>query len=113
MAQHLLIAECPSTWRALKIPLYLYAFITNMEDRTDRKNIWCRMFRRAFTGDTIVWYRTLLARSIHTYEDLEKAFRTAFAHQRKRLKYKATLLTVKKGDFESTQEYIDRFASEV
>lgn len=51
--------------------------------------------------------------SIHTYEDLEKVFRTTFTHRRRRPKYRATLLAVKQGDFESTHKYMDRFASEV
>lgn len=112
----------PPAWRSPKILLYkgntdpedhLHSFRTNMENRTDRKDIWCGMFRIALTGDAIVWYRTLPAGSVHTYQDLENVFRAAFAHQRRRPKYRATLLATRQEDFESTHEYIDRFASEV
>lgn len=67
-----------------------------MEHRTDRKNIWRRMFRRALTGDMVAWYRTLSGGAIHTYEDLERAFKLAFTHRRRRRKFRANLLAVSK-----------------
>lgn len=46
-------------------------------------------------GDAIAWYKILPTGSVHTYEDLEKAFRAAFTHRRRRPKYRATLLATK------------------
>lgn len=118
----MVVDEYPLTWRTPKIPLYkedtgsedhLHAFKTNMADRAGRKDIWRRIFRRALTVDVIAWYKTLPEGAIHTYEDLEKAFWAAFTHHRRMSKFMATLMDVGQGDFESTCEYMDRFASEV
>lgn len=84
-----------------------------MEERTGCKDIWCRMFCRALTRDVVAWYKTLSTGAIHTYEDLEKAFGVAFVHRRRRRKFRATLIVIKQGNFKSTREYMDRFASEV
>lgn len=112
----------PPGWRALKIPSYkgntnpedhLRSFRMNMEDRTGRKDIWCQMFHKTLTGEAITWYRMLPTGSVHTYKDLERSFKAEFSYRQRRPKHRATLAVTKQGDFESTRDYMDRFAQEV
>lgn len=54
LAKNLLDKEYPTGWKRPKLPQYkgesdpidhIHKFLANMEDVTNRKDLWCRMFR--------------------------------------------------------------------
>lgn len=71
------------------------------------------MFRRMLSGDVVGWYWGLPICNIHIVEELEKAFKVAFANKVKRKKLKNTSLCINQRDQESTRDYMDSFETTI
>lgn len=89
LANHLLEIDFPKGWKALRLETYngmgdlgyhIHTFTMGMEDMMPQKDIWCHMFCQTLIEDVIECYQTLSLGGIHSYEELEKAFRNAFSH---------------------------------
>lgn len=81
-----------------------------MEDITDRKDLWCRMFRRTLEGDAINWYVNLPCNSINNFDDLQSKFLETFNHLIKRKTDHSALLNVRQKIGETLGEYVKRFS---
>lgn len=104
LAPYLLSKEYPKKWVRPKLPQYkgdsdpldhIHKFRSNIEDVTDRKDLWCRMFRRILKGDAINWYVNLPNNNINNFEDLQSKFLETFNHLIKRKTDHGALLNVR------------------
>lgn len=118
LAKHLLEGKYPEKWVRSKLPEYkgttdpethIVKFIANMEDVTDRQDLWCRMFIRTLVGEIMNWYADLPAGCIHSFNDLRNKFVETFGHRIKRKLDIGLLLNVKQGPSENLKGYITRF----
>lgn len=106
LAEHLLTGRYPEKWVRPKLPEYkgatdpeahIIKFVANMEDITDRLDIWCRMFIRTLEGEAMNWYTDLPNNNIQNFEDLKEKFIEAFSHRVKIRINVGMLLTIKQG----------------
>lgn len=81
-----------------------------MEDVTDRKDLWCRMFRRILEDDAMNWYVNLSINNISNFEELHHRFLEAFSHLIRRKTQQGALLNVRQKMSETLREYVKRFA---
>lgn len=118
LSGHLLTAKYPDKWVRPKLPEYkgtsdpethVVKFIANMEDITDRQDLWCRLFVRILEGEAMNWYVDLPSNNIHWFRDLKEYFVEAFGHRIKRRIDIGMLLTIIQGPIESLRRYITRF----
>lgn len=80
LAKNLLESRYPEKWVRPKLPEYkgttdpethIIKFIANMEDITDKQDLWCHMFVRTLEGDAMSWYANLPTGCIHSFADLK------------------------------------------
>ncbi|KMZ76197.1 hypothetical protein ZOSMA_105G00240 [Zostera marina] len=118
LAEHLLTGKYLEKWVRPKLPEYkgttdpeahVVKFIANMEDITDRQDLWCRMFIRTLEGEAMNWYTDLPNNSIQNFNDLKEKFIEAFGHGIKRRINVGMLLTIKQGPNKSLRGYITKF----
>lgn len=48
--------------------------MTNMEDLTNREDMWCRMFLKSMEGDAIGCYKELPNGRFHNFKELKRKF---------------------------------------
>ncbi|GJX22672.1 reverse transcriptase domain-containing protein [Tanacetum coccineum] len=74
---------------------------------------WCHMFNSTFTGNARVWFDKLPKESVDSYEDLRTAFRENYLQQTKHIKDPVEIHHIKQRDGESTEDFMERYKSEV
>ncbi|GJV88997.1 reverse transcriptase domain-containing protein [Tanacetum coccineum] len=73
---------------------------------------WCHMFNSTLTGSARVWFDDLPPESVDSYDDLKKAFLANFLQQNKCIKDPIEIHHIKQREWESTEDFVQRFKSE-
>nr|GEX77343.1 reverse transcriptase domain-containing protein [Tanacetum cinerariifolium] len=73
---------------------------------------WCHMFNSMLIGNARVWFDDLSHESIHSYDDLKKAFLENYLQQKKYIKDPIVLHNIKQRDGESTKDFVRRYKLE-
>lgn len=68
-----------------------------------------RLFAQSFSGDVKKWFKGLITRSIHNFQEFEAFFLRKWEHKRKSLQLLTQFNNLKRGVNESIQDFSSRF----
>ncbi|CAI9117487.1 OLC1v1018887C1 [Oldenlandia corymbosa var. corymbosa] len=74
--------------------------------------VWCKLYPVMLRDQARLWFDNLASGSIHSWTQLEEAFRLHFLPQKKFQKAREELFTIKQRDQETPRAYVERFAKE-
>ncbi|XP_022003936.1 uncharacterized protein LOC110901414 [Helianthus annuus] len=72
----------------------------------------CLMFMQTLVGSARIWFNDLPARSVRSFDDLNKGFLAKFSQQRRYVKDATVIFQIKQRDDESFREFIERYKKE-
>ncbi|KAK1414676.1 hypothetical protein QVD17_30426 [Tagetes erecta] len=72
----------------------------------------CHMFMQTLVGSARLWFSSLPAGSIHSFDDLHRSFLTNFTQQRRYTKDAAVLYQIQQRDNEDLRSFMERYKKE-
>ncbi|PWA40918.1 gag protein [Artemisia annua] len=93
---------------------HLFAFTKAMGICYLTQSQWCKLFPITLRGTARMWFMALQSRSITTFDQLAKSFRTTFLHKVKFQKSRDEIMHMERQDIrESLKEFVERFSDEI
>ncbi|GJV31104.1 reverse transcriptase domain-containing protein [Tanacetum coccineum] len=73
---------------------------------------WCHMFNSTLTRSARIWFDDLPPESVDSHDDLKRAFLANFLQQNKCIKDPVEINHIKQREWESIEDFVQRFKSE-